>query len=127
LREQNFAEELEQIVFISDLHTNEILFMNRKGREVVGIENYRKKKCHEIFRGKTNVCEFCNGQNLDKTKSSLWYSKNTFTNKHYIVWDKVILWGNRFVRLELAFDITEQKKVNDNNEQNFNKIHHRNN
>ncbi|NLK38052.1 MAG: EAL domain-containing protein [Epulopiscium sp.] len=122
MREQNFAEELEQIVFISDLQTNEILYMNRKGREVVGIENYRKKKCYEIFRGKTNICEFCNGQNLDKTKSSLWYSKNTYTNKHYVVWDKVILWGNRFVRMEIAFDITEQKKIDENNEQNFEDI-----
>ncbi len=122
MREQNFAEELEQIVFISDLRTNELLFINRKGREFLGIENYRKKKCYEVFQGRTKVCEFCNGQDLNTKKICVWHHKNMHTNRHYILRDELIPWENHTVRMELAFDITDKTDVQGNEEQNFEDI-----
>lgn len=113
LREQNFADDLEEIVFVSDLDTNELLFLNRKGRERLGLENYRGKKCYEVFQGKNEVCEFCGDRKLREEKCCIWTHENTHTNRYYILIDKLIPWGNRLVKMELAFDMTDKKKISE--------------
>ena len=47
-------DELDEIVYVSSLDTYELLYLNRKGREITGIEagEYNHIKCYEALQGR---------------------------------------------------------------------------
>lgn len=56
----SFFEDLDEMVYISDRETNELLYMNRHLRNSLGYgsgEEYKGKKCYEVLQGgKAPVC-----------------------------------------------------------------------
>jgi len=105
---------IDEPIYVSDPDTHELLFVNKKIRERFG-ENIIGKKCHNAFQNLDHPCSFCTnkyifGQNLGKTYT--WEFQN-LKNKHwYRCVDKAIKWpGGKYVRYEIAIDITERKRM----------------
>ncbi|MDH7563797.1 MAG: PAS domain S-box protein [Candidatus Bathyarchaeota archaeon] len=107
------SEGIDEVVYVADPETYEVLFANGKikalFKETVG------KKCYKAFQNLDSPCPFCTnkhifGKNLGKTY--IWEFQNQ-KNKHwYRCIDKAIKWvDGRYVRYEMAIDITEQKKT----------------
>ena len=103
-------------MYVSDMDTYEILATNRKledrfGSDLVG------KKCYEVLQqGQTSPCPFCTNDKLLRADGRpappyKWKFVNTLTGRSYNCVDKAIEWPDgRYVRLEIAYDITEQEE-----------------
>ena len=103
-------------IHAADIETHEILFMNRNmietfGRDLVG------KKCYQAFRGENKPCRHCNNDRLldaEKRPSGviMWDDRNPVTGRWYMNYDQAVPWlDGRFVRMQIAMDITELKQA----------------
>ncbi len=109
-------DSINALIYVADMETHEILFINEHGRgdfgEIVG------HKCWEVLQGElSGPCDFCtNPKLLDEdgkpTGVYSWEFHNPKTGKWYHCFDRAIEWvDGRMVRLESAFDITERKRA----------------
>ncbi len=116
---QRFLTVLDSIdatIYVADMKTHEILFMNKHmidsfGRDMTG------EICWKAFRKESKPCLCCTNDTLvDKnnvpTGVAVWNDKNPISKKWYINHDRAIEWTDgRLVRLQIATDITDFKKM----------------
>lgn len=107
-------DSLEAIVYVTDIKTNELLFLNKFAKEIFG--DSVGKTCWQVLqKGQTGPCEFCSNDKLLSEEGEIlggysWEFQNTITNNWYDIRDRAILWiDGRLVRLEIATDITQRK------------------
>ncbi|MEM3597145.1 MAG: PAS domain S-box protein [Candidatus Bathyarchaeia archaeon] len=105
---------LEDIVYVADPETYEILFANSRFKDELG-EEVVGRKCYEVIHGVKSPCHFCTnkyifGENIGKTH--VWEYHCQRKGRWYKCVDKAISWpGNKYVRFEIAVDITEHKQM----------------
>jgi len=106
---------IDEPVYISDPETYEVLYANKALRKVFG--DVTGKKCYQSFQGLDSPCSFCTnkyifGDNIGK--AHVWEFKNNINGRWYRCVDKAIWWPDgRWVRYEMALDITEKKEAED--------------
>ena len=105
---------LDSVVYVSDLDTYELLFLNKKGESLIG--NKIRGKCfHALQLDQDEPCEFCTNNllldvNGNPKEPYVWEFQNTITKQWYHISDQAINWPDgRIVRLEIATDITNRK------------------
>ncbi|MCM2465967.1 PAS domain S-box protein [Methanoculleus oceani] len=104
---------LEQIVYVTDPATNEILYANpyftrALGKDVIG------GLCYREFQGRETPCPFCTNDVIlaRKPEPYRWEFYNPVLDIHLDIVDRIIRWPDgRDVRLEVAIDITERKRA----------------
>jgi len=116
---QRFLRVLDSIdatIYVADMETYEVLFMNRYMIETFG-RDMTGDTCWKVFRGESGACPHCtNDQLLDSdgkpTGVHVWQGLNPVTGRWYINHDRAIEWiDGRLVRLQIATDITELKRM----------------
>ncbi len=106
------SDGINEVIYVSDPETYEVLFANLKTKEQFG-KNIEGKKCHKVFRNLDKPCVSCTnrqifGKNLGKTY--IWDHRNAWNKRWYRGIAKAIKWPNgRLVRYGMAIDITDQK------------------
>ncbi len=113
---QNIMNSMDSYIYVSDIDTDEILFVNDKMREHFKLgDNYNGKICWQVFQdGFTSRCEFCPIPKLknDPEGVVVWEEHNTVTGKYYKNVDRLINWANgKLVHLQHSTDITELKEA----------------
>jgi len=109
-------DSIDSTVYVADMDTYEILFMNKKMITDFG-GNKIGDICYSSFRKNSKPCECCtNNQLVDKEENSagvcIWHDKNPVTGRYYINYDRAIEWTDgRLVRMQIATDITDLKKM----------------
>ena len=109
-------DSIDATVYVADRNTHEILFMNQKMVTVFG-GNKTGGVCYSAFRNNSAPCECCtNDQLIDKDGNPgsvcIWHDKNPVTGRYFINHDRAIEWTDgRLVRMQIATDITELKRV----------------
>ncbi len=109
-------ESIDATIYVADMKTHEILFMNKHminsfGRDLTG------EICWHAFRGESKPCKHCNNDKLINENGIpkgviSWQGKNPKTGKWYVNYDRAIEWTDgRLVRLQIATDITDLKKM----------------
>ena len=107
---------IDATVYVADIQTNEILFMNQYMIESFG-RDFTGEMCWKVFQCNPAPCSHCTNKDLldDDGKSTgvnVWQGKNPVTGKWYINHDRAIEWTDgRMVRLQIATDITELKSM----------------
>jgi len=110
--ELTLFNSINQIAYVSDLKTHEILYVNNYCKELLG-ENPVGKKCYKVLQGVDSPCSFCTNEKiLEQNGEPLeWEFHNPVLNKDFLVTDKIIEWiDGRKVRFEFAIDISKLKK-----------------
>ncbi|MDA3861176.1 MAG: PAS domain S-box protein [Melioribacteraceae bacterium] len=114
----SIINSLDAIVYVADMETYELLFVN--SALVKDIGDIKGQLCWQALQiNKTGPCEFCTNNKLLTEDGEIgdpytWEFQNTITGKWYLLKDKAIIWHDgRIVRLEIAADITESKKAED--------------
>ncbi|MGD2076693.1 MAG: PAS domain S-box protein, partial [Gammaproteobacteria bacterium] len=116
---QRFISVLEGIdasVYVADMQTYEVLYLNPKLRERVG-EVVGKTCWESVYPGHTRPCNFCNNDRLLNARGQpagtcTWESRDDVDGAWYRYSARAIPWDDgRYVRLEIAFDITEVKRA----------------
>jgi PAS domain S-box-containing protein len=114
-RFQLIMDSLDSFVYISDMDTYEVLFLNKSARDAWG--DATEKTCWKSIQiDQTGPCDFCTNHKLLDAQGHpsgvhVWEFRNTVTNQWYECRDQAIQWTDgRLVRLEIATDITERKR-----------------
>ena len=117
--QETFLSVLDGInatVYVSDLNSYEILFMNRYMREIFH-GNLIGETCHKVFRNSSTPCPECTNSKLldekgEPTGVHIWNNENPITKRWYINQDRAIKWQDgRYVRLQIATDITDLRNM----------------
>lgn len=112
-----FYENLNEIVYVADMDTHEIIYMNPKACEVFGIRDREKvkgKKCYEVLQRHSGPCEFCTNSVLKPGFFHEWEIYNPVLKKSFKLKDTVVETDGRRCRMEIAIDMSiqeEQKKT----------------
>lgn len=103
-------------IYVADLDTHEVLFMNRHMKEVYG-ENFEGHKCYQVTRRLSEPCKFCTNSALrkmhdDGKREIRWEGPNPITNIWYVNYDRIVNWiDGREVKMQISFDITHMKEL----------------
>lgn len=115
-RFRKVMDSLNALVYVADMTTNELLFVNKYGLDTFG--DITGKICWEVLQsGQTGPCDFCTNKRLlddDGKPVGVYVSEyeNTVTGRWFECRDEAIQWvDGRLVRLEIATDITERKRL----------------
>ena len=109
-------DSIDSFIYVADMETYEVLFVNRFGKELFG--DIVGRKCWQVLQqGQDGPCTFCTNDRLLDEKGQptgvcKWEFKNTRNGRWYELHDSAFRWiDGRFVRMEIATDITERKKT----------------
>ena len=119
---QTVLDSLEAVVYVADIKTHELLFLNKLARDTFGDE--LGKPCWSVLQSdQQGPCDFCSNSKLLTASGEIsgtynWEFRNTINNRWYDIRDRAIYWvDGRLARLEIATDITTRKKHEDEREQ----------
>ncbi|WP_084031969.1 chemotaxis protein CheB [Desulfonatronum lacustre] len=109
-------DSINALIYVADMETHEILFINRYGQGDFG--DAIGRKCWSVLQDdQQGPCDFCTNHKLLDAQGSptgvhSWEFFNEKTGKWYHCFDRAIQWTDgRMVRLESAFEITERKRL----------------
>lgn len=108
----SFFEDLDEVVYITDVETDEIVYMNKKNRQEYGghpMEYFAGKKCYELFQKSLVPCKFCTNRQLKPGKFVEWNYYNPILDKTFMLKDGMIEREGKYYRVEIALDISNQK------------------
>ena len=104
-------DAMDEVIYVSDLETHELYYLNSAGRRLTGVYDYHGQKCYKVLQGLDDPCSFCTNDCLRKDRFYIWERDNKLLNGHFILKDKLIPWRNKVARLEIAIDVTEHEMV----------------
>jgi PAS domain S-box-containing protein len=107
---------LDALVYVADMETYELLFINKYGRDIWGDSTGRK--CWQVLQtDQDGPCAFCTNAKLLSADGAptgvyAWEFQNTVTRQWFDCRDQAIRWHDgRLVRMEIATDITSRKQA----------------
>jgi diguanylate cyclase (GGDEF)-like protein len=113
---ETVLDSLDALVYVADMQTHELLFLNAYGRARWGQVDQRT--CWETLQqGQDGPCSFCNNNQLIDDQGQpaavqVWEFRNTHNQRWYQCRDQAIRWPDgRLVRLEIATDISDIKRL----------------
>ncbi|KJR41371.1 nicotinate-nucleotide pyrophosphorylase [Candidatus Magnetoovum chiemensis] len=126
-RFETIFENMDAVIYVSDMDTYELLYANSTFKELFGDyseENKKKnnitkgKKCWEVLqKANSGPCSFCTNPKLVDVNGKplnpyTWEFYNPVVRRWFSIKDQAIYWHNgRVVRLETAMDITPYYKL----------------
>lgn len=109
-------ESLDAMVYVADMETHQILFANQTVREVYG--NVEGETCWQVLHSdQDGPCSFCNFDQLvdedgHPSGTHVWEYHSDQRGRWYEHRDRAVPWSDgRLVRLEIATDITDRKRL----------------
>lgn len=110
----DLLDELSELVYISDINTYEMVFINESAKALFGVgPDVKGCKCYKVLQGRDSPCSFCTNSRLSHEKFYTWEIYNQKIARHYLLKDKLVFWGGREARIEIAFDMTEKENQRD--------------
>ncbi|MBC2705352.1 helix-turn-helix transcriptional regulator [Desulfobacula sp.] len=122
---------LNSSIYIADMKSHEILFMNDHMKNLFGTDLTGSICWKSIHKNLKGPCEFCTNGKLinadgNPTEPHIWEFYNKKIEGWYELHDQAIPWvDGRFVRMEIAIDITDRKLVEQVMEENNEKLEQR--
>ena len=110
-----FFENINEIVYVADIETYELVYMNKKALEVFGIGSLaevRQKTCHQILRNSPAPCAFCHKSASEPCCVEQPYF-HQYLNKHFLLRSTLLTKNGKQYRLEMALDISSQEQQKD--------------
>lgn len=104
-------DQIDQVIYLSDLDTHEIIFVNRYGKKQYGPVT-PGVKCYEYLQGFDAPCAFCTNQRLreDPDHRYTWHRKLPGTG-HLLLHDSIVTVNGRPCRMELAVNVSRYAHI----------------
>ena len=109
-----FFDTLDEIVYVSDLNSFELIYMNQKALRVYGfhsVDEIAGKKCYEVLQQCSTPCSMCNNRSLKQGYFTEWAYYNPILDRRLIIKDTLITEKGKNYRMELAFDNSMQEQL----------------
>lgn len=100
-------ENLNEYVYAADTDTYELIYMNGKLRNKLGVsaEEASGKKCYEVLNNCSAPCAQCTNGELSAGSFKEWWDYKPEIRKYFVLKDTLIKDEGRNIRIEFAFDI----------------------
>ena len=111
------VDESENIIYISDPETYEVIYLNQAMKDTLDLEpgeDYQGRLCYELLQGQSAPCQFCTNGYLMRDKFYTWKHYNEKLGRHFSLRDKLIEIDGHLFRLEICVDITESEELHRN-------------
>ncbi|MDD6306966.1 MAG: ATP-binding protein [Clostridiales bacterium] len=109
---RELLDRSETAVYVKDMNTHEVLYVNRKAKEIFQIEGKLSGKCcYQALYHRQDSCEDCPAI-LPKTKRK-WEREVYYHKKYYSVKGREINWSGQEACAIYYTDVTEKKKVSE--------------
>ena len=110
----SFFQNLDELVYASDIETYELVYLNQKALDAFGLKSLdeiKGRKCHEVLQSCAFPCGFCNNDKLCVGRFEEWRYYNPVVERYFILKDTLIAdpETKRKYRIEIAIDITEER------------------
>lgn len=99
------------VVYLSDMETYEMYYLNPAGRRIFGVRDCRGHKCYKLLHGLDEPCSFCANEKLGRKDFYVWEHKNEYCGRNFLIKSKMVEFRGRPARLEISLDITRQEYV----------------
>lgn len=109
-----FFWNLKEYVYVADVETNELVYMNRKALDDYGLESLdevRGKKCYEVLQQSSVPCGMCTNDKLRVGAFEEWRYYNPVIDKYLVLKDTLIEdpETKKKYRVEICVDISEER------------------
>ncbi len=107
-----FFENLNELVYVSDMDTYELVYMNQKALQELNFTSNTEivgKKCHMVLQNCALPCAICNNHELKAGYFKEWHHYNPVVKKHFILKDTVIEENGKRYRMEIALNLSAQE------------------
>ncbi len=102
---------IDEQIYVSDMETDELLFVNQAMLKAFNISDYAGKRCWDLFMHYPERCDFCpkKGQvQSPRDATYVWENVQPLLEKHTRHFDKCIQWiDGKPVLLHVMFDISD--------------------
>ena len=109
---EKILDSLDDCVYVSDMKTYDVYYMNKAHMKMLGIDKYEGKKCYQLMQGKNAPCEFCKKWDLNEQDTNSWNVYSTNLDKNILIKDRIIDWNGKTARLQ-TIKIIDDEKQND--------------
>lgn len=109
----DFYESMDEIVYVADMDTYELVYMNKKAREahaVSSVDKIRGQKCYQTLQGCSMPCAMCTNSHLKPGEFYEWTYYNPRVKRTFALKDTMLLKNGRRYRMELSVDISDQEQ-----------------
>ena len=110
-----FFNTLNEYVYVCDLQTDELIYMNDKTFRTYGLESCEQingKKCYEILRNNCVRCVNCVNDKLKLGESVESKTYDPLIKKYLMTKDTIVEYKGKLYRLNISIDVSEQEKYN---------------
>ncbi|MFQ7536071.1 MAG: hypothetical protein ACLRL6_01180 [Clostridium sp.] len=90
--------EMTELMYVADIHTYDLLFVNDAGKKLFDIEEFTGLKCYKALQGFDKPCDFCPNAKLSKDETYTWEHSNPVIHGHYLL--KIVSLTGKVVRQE---------------------------
>ncbi len=98
-------DRIDELIYLSDVNTYELLYVNSYGRMYFG-EPSKGVKCYEYLTGRTTPCDFCTNERLQNEPSHSCTCVRRYSSVgNILAHDSLFSWDGRLCRMELAIDV----------------------
>ncbi|MDO4269933.1 MAG: response regulator [Eubacteriales bacterium] len=100
-------DEYDGNIYLSDMDTYELLFLNRTACKTLGrpMKQMLGRKCYEVIQGRNEPCPFCTNSRLTEDAFYEWEFFNPVLDRTFMIKNRIINWNGRRTRLELSHDM----------------------
>ena len=112
----NIYENASESVYICTVDTHELLYMNRRLRELMGFDShqaYKCKKCYEVIQGLKEPCPFCTNDKLTNGDFYSWVHYNPILKQRFLLKDALFSLNGAPMRIEFASEIDQDVSSED--------------
>ncbi len=106
-------ENIDEIVYVVDTKTYDLVYMNKKALETFGYDSLEKTqvgKCYQILQNCAAPCAFCINQELKVGSFKQRRYFNPHVNRHFLLRDTLLEEDGRLYHLAMALDISIQEQ-----------------
>ena len=100
-----FLENFYTAVYIADMETHKLVFMNKKAREMYHVSDgadYQGKPCYTFLQGLSSPCPFCTNPILKSGNRYEWDYYNPVVDTSFHLIDNIFLFQGHTYRIEMA-------------------------
>lgn len=112
----NIYENVSEGVYICTVNTHELVYMNRRLREMMGFrthQEYKGKKCYEVTQGLPAPCPFCTDGKLTNDSFYNWVHYNPILKQRFLLRDALFELDGVPMRIEFASEIDQNVSLMD--------------
>ncbi|MGN0482166.1 MAG: EAL domain-containing protein [Lachnospiraceae bacterium] len=94
---------MEEIVYVVDMDTYELYYMNPAARHLTGHNDYMGEKCYQAIYGLNHPCPYCCNEKMMR-KQTVFHANDTELGKRLLMQNKMIHWKDKTAKLEVGID-----------------------